>query len=175
MKRLALVTALLVAWPAWADRDGDVFRTRLIGYEEVPSVSTAASGQFTARVSRDGQSVDFVLSYSGLQGAVRQAHIHFAQESVNGPIIIWLCGTPTNPGPTGTRTCPQSGTVTGTFTAADVLPSPPAQQLGAGELQELIAAMRAGAAYSNVHSDISPGGEIRGQIGDEGPGSRHDH
>jgi hypothetical protein len=174
MRRLAIVTALLIACPAWADRD-DVLRTRLIGYEEVPSVSTQASGQFAARVNRDGQSVDYVLSYSGLQGAVRQAHIHFAQESVNGPIIIWLCGTPTNPGPAGTPTCPQSGTVTGTFTAANVQPSPPSQQLGAGELGELIAAMRAGVAYANVHSDISPGGEIRGQIGGDGGGPRHDH
>jgi hypothetical protein len=174
MRRLAIVTALLVAWPAWADRN-DLIRTKLIGYEEVPAVSTAASGQFTARVSRDAQSIDYSLSYSGLAGAVRQAHIHFAQESVNGPIIVWLCGTPTNPGPVGTPTCPQSGTVTGTITSADVLPSPPAQQLGAGEIGELIAAMRAGAAYANVHSEISPGGEIRGQMGDEGGGSGHDH
>jgi hypothetical protein len=38
------------------------------------------------------------------------------------------------------------------------------QQLAAGELAEVIAAMRAGAAYANVHTNLSPGGEIRGQI-----------
>ena len=38
------------------------------------------------------------------------------------------------------------------------------QQLAAGELAEVIAAIRAGAAYANVHTNLSPGGEIRGQI-----------
>jgi len=33
-----------------------------------------------------------------------------------------------------------------------------------GGLDELIAAMRAGVTYANVHSQVSPGGEIRGQL-----------
>jgi len=32
--------------------------------------------------------------------------------------------------------------------------------------------MRAGAAYANVHTTLSPGGEIRGQIGRRGRGHR---
>ena len=38
------------------------------------------------------------------------------------------------------------------------------QQLAAGELNEVIRAIRAGVAYANVHTILSPGGEIRGQI-----------
>ena len=68
------------------------------------------------------------------------------------------------PGPAGTPTCPQSGTVTGTFTTANVLAAPSTQQLGAGEIGEMISAMKAGVAYVNVHTAVSPGGEIRGQI-----------
>jgi hypothetical protein len=163
MKKLAVVAALLVAFPAFADRDSE-FRTPLIGYEEVPSVSTRAKGELYLRVDGTGRFIDYVLTYSGLQGQVRQAHIHFAQEAVNGPIIIWLCGTPFNPGPEGTQPCPQSGTVRGVITASNVLASPPSQMIAAGELSEMIAAMMNGAAYSNVHSDLAPGGEIRGQI-----------
>ncbi len=37
------------------------------------------------------------------------------------------------------------------------------QQLG-GDIGEVITAIRAGNAYMNVHSNLSPGGEIRGQI-----------
>jgi hypothetical protein len=96
---------------------------------------------------------------------VTQAHIHVAQRGVNGSIVIWLCGTTTNPGPEGTQTCPQSGTITGTITAGDVVAgSMTSQQLDAGELDEVIAAIRARVAYANVHTDLSPGGEIRGQI-----------
>jgi hypothetical protein len=47
-----------------------------------------------------------------------------------------------------------------------------------GEFDELIAAIRAGATYANVHTVGRPGGEIRGQIGradasDDGPHGRH--
>jgi hypothetical protein len=171
MNRLAiLIAALLAALPVLANHGSDLFRTSLSGYEEVPPVSTAARGEFQARVSRDGQSIDYELAYDRLQGQVRQAHVHFAQMSVNGPIVIWLCGTATNPGPAGTQTCPQSGTVRGTLTAADVLASPTTQQLAAGEIAELIAALRSDTGYVNVHTDISPGGEIRGQIGGRGRG-----
>jgi CHRD domain len=139
----------------------------LIGYEEVPAVSTVARGEFHARISDDEQSIDYKLTYSGLQGKVTQAHIHVAQRSVNGSIVIWLCGTETNSGPSGTQTCPpdQDGnaTSTGTITAADVVAaSMTSQQLAAAERGEVIAAIRAGVAYANVHTDLSPGGEIRG-------------
>ena len=95
-----------------------------------------------------------------------QAHIHVAQRGVNGSIVIWLCGTATNPGPEGIQTCPQDGTITEMVTAADVVAgSMTSHQLGAGELAEVIAAIRAGVAYTNVHtSPLSPGGEIRSQI-----------
>jgi hypothetical protein len=36
--------------------------------------------------------------------------------------------------------------------------------LEAGNLAELIHAIRAGATYANVHSTLRPGGEVRGQI-----------
>jgi len=94
----------------------------------------------------------------------RAAHIHFAQPGVNGAIVVWLCGPTANPGPVGTPTCPQSGTVTGIVTAANVLATPATQPLGAGELATFIQALRASAAYANVQTSLSPGGEIRGQV-----------
>lgn len=169
MKRLAVPAALaLAALPALAQQ-GPNFRASLSGYQEVPSVSTTADGEFEARVAPDGLSFDFTLAYAGLQADVQQAHIHFAQKGVNGGIVVWLCGTSGFPGPAGTATCPgRAGTVTGTVTAATVVAAQPAQQLSAGELAEVIAAMRAGVAYVNIHTTVSPGGEIRGQISGRG-------
>jgi hypothetical protein len=148
----------------------DKIRARLTGYEEVPPVSTVASGKFEARISSDESLIQYELSYSGLQGTVQQAHIHFAQKAVNGSIVIWLCQTATTPAPGAvaglTPFCPQSGTVTGQITAANVVAAGTvSQQIVAGELAEVIAAIHARRAYVNVHSTpLTPGGEIRGQV-----------
>ena len=96
-----------------------------------------------------------------------QSHIHIARKSVNGGIVLWLCqGTakPTDPAIAAlTPPCPQEGTVTGVLTSANVTPVA-TQQIAAKELNEIITLIRAGAAYANVHTAPSPGGEIRGQI-----------
>ena len=167
MKKLAIMTVLSVVLTAPIAARAEHIQATLTGYEEVPVVSTVATGEFVGMINRDDQSIDYQLTYSGLQGTVTQAHIHVAQLSVNGSIVIWLCGTAANPGPAGTPTCtPGSGIFTGTITAANVVAGATAsQQLAAGELAEVIAAIRAGAAYANVHTNLSPGGEIRGQIG----------
>jgi hypothetical protein len=184
MRILPIVAASLLAIAAMTASAGgeNKIRGKLNGYQEVPSVSTAASGSFVAEVAADGQSFHYELSYSGLQGNVLQSHIHFGQKSVNGSIIIWLCGTAANPGPVGTQTCPQSGTVTGDVFSTNVVATASTQQIATGEFAEVLAAMRAGVAYANVHTTLSPGGEIRGQLrghgmrkSDERDGADHDH
>lgn len=142
----------------------------LTGYEEVPSVSTTGTGTFNARISNDETRIDWELSYSDLQGAVQQAHIHFGQKGVNGGITVFLCTNLGN-GPSGTQPCPAPpATISGTIVAADVSPNIPAtaaartQGINTGEIDELIRAIRAGSTYVNVHSTIWPGGEIRSQI-----------
>jgi hypothetical protein len=96
---------------------------------------------------------------------VTQAHIHLAQPGVNGGISVWLCGTATNPGPAGTPSCggPKAGMAKGVVMANNVI-GPAGQGIEAGEFGELLAAMRAGVTYANVHSTRNTGGEIRGQI-----------
>lgn len=142
----------------------------LIGYEEVPSISTAGNGQFDAVISEDGSQVNYVLSYADLEGAVQQSHIHLGQPGVSGGITVFLCSNLGN-GPAGTQACPPSpATISGVIRAADVSPNIPAtagarqQGLDTGEMNELVAAMRAGYTYANVHSTKWPAGEIRAQI-----------
>lgn len=174
MKRLRILIlvmaalSLTAAGPSGHD-DERRLRADLTGLEEVPVVNTVATGKFRARISPDEQSIEYRLSYSGLQGTVSQAHIHIAQLSVNGSIVIWLCQTATNasPVPTTAHTCnPGSDDFTGTITADDVIAGGTAsQQLNAKDLTSVIALIRAGAAYANVHTlPNSTGGEIRGQI-----------
>jgi len=163
MKRSAILAVAVLALPSVAH--AQFFQANLDGYQEVPSVATRAVGVFSAKSNSLRTEVEYTLSYSNMQGNVTQAHIHFAQIAANGPIIIWLCGSSTNPGPAGTPTCPLgSGTLEGIFRAIDVQASPTTQQLGAGQISAFIEAMRANSAYVNVHTTLSPGGEIRGQV-----------
>ena len=135
-------------------------------YQEVPAVSSTATGTFEAEVADDDSSFDWTLSYGGLEGDVAQAHIHFAQRSVNGAISIFLCSNLGN-GPAGTPLCPPSpATISGTADAADMVAAAAAQGIAVGEFNEILAAIRAGKAYANVHSTKFPGGEIRGQLND---------
>ena len=153
---------LATATVAKADQIGAV----LTGYEESPSVSTTASGEFTATITPDGNAILYRERFGGLQAPITQSHIHVGQLGVNGSVVIFLCQTATNPDPTGLAPqCPQEGIVTGTITAANVIAgSTTSQQLNANDLAAVITAIRAGAAYANVHTTLSPGGEIRGQI-----------
>lgn len=136
----------------------------LIGFSEVPAVSTGASGSFEARVLESG-AVEYTLSYTGLEADATQAHIHFGRAGTNGGISVWLCSNLASPPtPAGVGPCPlRSGTVTGTADASDVV-GPAGQGIEAGALSELLAAIGVGAAYANVHSTAFAGGEIRGQI-----------
>ena len=52
---------------------------------------------------------------------------------------------------------------TDALTAADVV-GPANQGIAAGQMARVIDAIRAGAAYGNVHSTMFPGGETRGQL-----------
>ena len=161
----ACLTLLTTAAASVSAHDG--IDARLKGYQEVPAVSSAAKGRLKAFVDDKSQAIHYELSYSGLEGTVTQAHIHFGQRGVNGGIMVWLCQTSTNADPTGLApTCPQSGTVTGMLQAGNVI-GPAGQGIAALEFAEVLAAIRSGTAYANVHSTKFPGGEIRAQLRDD--------
>jgi CHRD domain-containing protein len=170
VQKHTLTVALLAGLAIPGVASAEHIQATLGGYNEVPSVSTPASGSFSAMISRDDDEIEYELTFSDIVGTVQQSHIHIAQAGVNGSVVIWLCQTATTPAPASvaaiTPFCPQSGTVTGTITALNVITAGTAsQQIVAGELQEVIDAIRAGVAYVNVHATpLNPGGEIRGQV-----------
>jgi hypothetical protein len=146
------------------DHDGRfVVRAALVGFQEVPALSTTAHGSFRALVDTRANTITYRLTYDGLEGTVQQSHVHFGQKSVNGGVSFFLCSNLGN-GPAGTQACPAPpAEITGVITA-DLVIGPAGQGIEPGAFAEIAAAMRDGTAYANVHSTKWPGGEIRGQV-----------
>jgi hypothetical protein len=76
----------------------DTARAVLIGFQEVPAISTTGHGTFKATRSADGTTFTFELTYADLEGntgeggAVTAAHIHLGQRGVAGGVAVFLCG-----------------------------------------------------------------------------------
>jgi len=170
--RLAGFTALAVGLSAAvtvAQSNGRRYSATLVPGQENPALATPGVGTIVLDLDERAEEVRYVLTFRDLAG-VTQAHIHFEKPALNGPIMLWLCKSATNPGPTPETTpdCPPpGGTVTGTLTAADVRPIA-AQGLAGGDFANAIAQIRNGLTYANVHTTAFPGGQIRGQIGQGG-------
>ena len=147
------------------------FGTHLNGDEEVPERACPGQGEATYQLSDDGLQLSYKLIASNINNVVA-AHIHLAPLGVNGPIVLFLFGSPPVP-PGGGR---QSGVLgQGTATAANLV-----GPLTGHPLSDLVTNMREGGAYTNVHTNDGvaptntgcgdfPGGEIRGQIEVRGP------
>lgn len=140
---------------------------RLSGYLETPaSISTNGKGSFEIVVNSQRSTAEYELEYEDLEGSqVLFAHIHLGQPGTSGGVMVFLCSNTGAPVPTPACPGPAGGTVTGTLTADDVL-GPAAQGIAPGEFDEFVRALRKGAAYVNVHTDLYPSGEIRGNIDD---------
>lgn len=159
-----LVAAFTLASPRLGSAQDTAFRARLMGFNEVPSISSTATGTFQATLSEDGLSLDYTLSYSGLSAAVTQSHIHFGQTHTNGAIMVFLCQTASNPDPTGLAPqCVNSGTVEGTLTSANIIQAG-GQGIGNGEFDEFLLAIQGSSGYVNVHTTTFGSGEIRGLV-----------
>jgi hypothetical protein len=153
------VTSLIYAGTVGADDERHRVKATLSGFQETPStLSTPGTGTFTATIDDNAQSIDYKLSYEGLEAPAIAAHIHLGARGTTGGVSAFLCSGGNKPA------CPPAGgTVTGTITATDIV-GPAAQGIAPGQFAKVIRAIRNGAVYANVHSTLRPGGEIRGQL-----------
>lgn len=178
-----LFTALLTmsVAPALADKDADkdTITARLSGFQETPlTISSPGSAVFIATIRADETAIDYVLTYRDLSSPVTQSHIHFGRPAITGGIVLFLCTNLAPPDGVPTpQACPDApATITGTLTAANVIPVP-AQGIdpGAAGFAEMIEAIRVDAAYVNVHTTNHPGGEIRSRLRVDEDDEPHEH
>lgn len=162
---LGLATTLLLAGAIVASpSESTNFVAVLSGGEEVPARDTQARGLATFQL--DGTTLSYRLIASNIHN-VTQAHIHApAPAGTNANVVIWLYPTAGGSGPAEP---PGAGRTDGVLMTGEVTVT--ATQ---------IAWLRTGMAYVNVHTNDGvgstntgpgdfPGGEIRGQIQENGP------
>jgi CHRD domain len=172
-----IVTTALVLSPLSAgasDRRGaNHFKVDLVGFQEVPSISTTGHAHLELTIDDEAQTIEFEMTFADLEGVgttpfvtngvVTASHIHIGARGTNGGVSVFFCGGG------GQAACPPiSGTISGVITPANIV-GPAAQGINPGEptaFAELVRAIRAGFAYANLHTTRFPTGEIRGQIND---------
>jgi len=122
-----------------------LFRAAMTGAQEVPPVTTSASGEAVMAFDDDGVSVHYVVSVAAIAN-ITAAHLHTGVAGVSGPPIVTLYDVTGVGGPGGPfgPGIPLRGTVTLSMAQA--------------------AMFRAGGLYLNVHTTEHAAGEIRGQV-----------
>ena len=125
--------------------------TATLSAANMVGVEIDSPGTGTATFTWDGTRLSFVLNVSGMTGVIA-AHVHGpAQVDQNAAILLNLF-IPSSP----------TGAVNGELARGAAVQGSPLIQ--AGTLASLLELMRAGTAYTLVHTQVNPNGEIRGQI-----------
>lgn len=138
-KILAIASMLSVMFVASCKKDETdpnlvKFGASLWGAEEVPAVTTSATGTFDATYNKTTRILTYTLTYTGITPTAW--HIHKGAVGVTGGVIFNFGQTFTSP-----------------FSAATIA-------MTAEQETDLMN----GAYYVNIHSAKSPSGEIRGQL-----------
>ena len=130
---------LSVKTPAFSASPACHAVAKMDGSQETPPNGSPGTGTADFVGNMNTNTIDYTYTYDNLVGMGTAAHIHVAPPGTPGPIVVPLNS------PSG-----QSGQVSGTASVDPVL------------LADICA--NPSAYYINVHTDLYPGGEIRGQL-----------
>ena len=161
---LALSAALLVANGAWAAVI--TYEAALSGASEVPATGSTGTGFAEVIVDTTANTMDVIVSFSGLTGTSTASHIHCCTAVPGAGNAGVATTTPTFPGfPLGVI----AGSYNNTFDLTQASSYNPAfvtAEGGSTAAAEaaLLAGMAADETYLNIHSTVFPGGEISGYL-----------
>jgi CHRD domain len=113
-----------------------IFKAPLSGTSEVPPTTSAGTGTATVTLNTATRRITWDVTYSGLTGPAKAAHIHGPADSgQNAGVVVPLTGNLASP-----------------IRGSKILT--PAQ----------MADLEAGKYYVNIHTAANKGGEVRGQL-----------
>lgn len=113
-----------------------LFTGRLSGNNQVPTVSTSATGVMGILLNTEMNSATFNLSISGLSGNITGVHLHESPSGQNGDVVLNL---------------------TDQFLNNRISTELPVDK-------DLLNKLMHGNIYVNVHSEVFPDGELRAQL-----------
>ncbi len=160
-KTAVVAAALALAACGGSSGPSNNLGASLAGSNEVPATTSTATGtaKYTVHpggLSDGGTTIDYVITYSGLTGNPTASHIHVGAAGANGTVVVPF----TLPAGLGT-----TGSFDGGFDASKIAAgtNDAGTTINANDMDSLLAAMRAGNTYTNIHTTQNKGGEIRGQ------------
>lgn len=133
--KVVLIMFLLIGLSTFAQSK---FEAKLTGEQEVPSVTTEASGTAVFNLTAEG--LEYLITINNM--SMTAAHIHLGKIGVEGNAVKTLTASF------------EGNTASGIWTSND------AEAFN----ETMLKALLTGKLYVNVHSDTYPDGEIRGQI-----------
>ena len=134
------VVLLTLMSSAAAQNQQQTFTAKLSGSNEVPPVTSTATGMAQFQPSSDGNKISYILNATNLNNFM-MAHIHQGKAGENGePVAALSMGN-------------------GTITSSE-LKGP----LAGKQISDLVNLMNNGQAYVNIHTQQNMNGEIRGQV-----------
>ena len=133
-------------------QSGTTYSADLSGGNEIPPVSTAASGTLALTVAADGLSVHYVLKVSSII-SLTVARLHVGKAGVTGGTILTIYSGPT-----------KSGLYTGTIAQGSFAAKSLGGSLKGKTVKDLVTLLKSESVYINVGTTTHSQGEIRGQL-----------
>jgi hypothetical protein len=142
--------AVIVSNTAFAQQQH--FTAKLSAANEVPPITSQASGIATFDVNAAGTQMKYTLNVTNINQVIA-AHIHSGSSTANGPIVVNLF-IPSK----------ATGKVDGTLAQSSINSTSLIGPLKGKQMTDLVKLINGGQAYVNVHTTQNPPGEVRGQI-----------
>ena len=152
LKLILFAVLTIVLTVSLAMAASNTFKAKLTGKEVVPAAMTKAKGEADLKLSKDGKELTYNLKVKGI-GNVTAAHIHTGKKGENGGPVAGLFAGPK-----------KAGKFSGVLAKGAIMDKDLIGPLAGKTVADLVAMIKSGGAYVNVHTDKYPDGEIRGQI-----------
>ncbi|MRN41245.1 MAG: CHRD domain-containing protein [Nitrosopumilales archaeon] len=128
------------------------FTAKLSGGNEVPPITSKASGIATFDLNAAGTQMKYTLNVTDIDHVIA-AHIHTGKTTENGPIVVNLF-----------IPAKATGKVTGSLAQSSIKSTSLSGPLKGKQMPDLISLMKNGQAYVIVRTAQNPPGEVRGTI-----------